>query len=100
MGATGTMATFAVEARGAAPLTLLFKIAGAGGVAATLPVGNICACGLGLAAGTARVLTGAFPGPPGLRSFPCVTGLTTPGFLRAGGRDTLLGGSPEPTRTS
>lgn len=40
-----------------------------------------------------------FEGPPARRSFPCVIGRTTPGFLLAGGRETLLGGSPEGTRT-
>lgn len=33
-------------------------------------------------------------GPPALRSLPAVMGRTIPGFLFAGGRDTLFEGSP------
>lgn len=36
---------------------------------------------------------------PGLSSFPVVTGRTAPGSLRAGGRETLVGGSPDGTDT-
>ena len=36
-----------------------------------------------------------FDGPPALRSLPAVIGRTIPAFLLAGGRDVLLGGSPD-----
>lgn len=49
---------------------------------------------VGLGLETALV---ACDGPPALRSFPAVIGRTTPGFLLAGGRDVLLGDSPEGT---
>lgn len=38
-------------------------------------------------------------GPPAFRSFPCVIGRMAPGFLFAGGRDRLPGGSPDGTWT-
>lgn len=72
-GATGTIATPAVlrDAAGAGvPFVRLVNTDGAGGGAATLPVGKACAFGFGLGAGTARGLVAALPGPPGLRSLP------------------------------
>jgi len=36
---------------------------------------------------------------PARRSLPSLMGRTIPGFLLAGGRDKLLGGSPEATLT-
>lgn len=48
---------------------------------------------------TEAVVLGLTEGPPARRSLPFVMGLTTPGFLFAGGRETLFGGSPEGTRT-
>jgi len=38
-------------------------------------------------------------GLPARRSLPSLMGRTIPGFLLAGGRDKLLGGSPEATLT-
>ena len=46
-----------------------------------------------------RELPLTLDGPPARSSFPCVIGLTTPCFLLARGRDVLLGGSPDGTRT-
>lgn len=54
--------------------------------------GSGCAVGLGLEAGLDFC-----DGPPAFKSLPAVMGRTTPGFLFAGGREVLSGGSPEGT---
>jgi len=81
--------------------------AAAAGVTELLPGrGRAAGLGLGVAAGLfcimcqlhLKKLNGELTlGPPARKSLPSVIGLTTPGFLLAGGREVLFGGSPEAT---
>lgn len=65
-----------------------------------MPDGSVCAFGCGFGTGLDFSPPPGLPGPPGLRSLPCPTGRTTPGLRFAGGLETLVGDSPDPTRTS
>lgn len=88
----------------------MIDIGGAAAAAATERPGSGCATGLGREAAfgfysynkykiRSVTIEHTSDGPPARKSFPCVMGRTTPGFLFAGGRERLLAGSPEGTCT-